>query len=232
MKDPRHLVSGDADGEARQLLRAGLEEEVPTGAEARLLATLGLGTPLMRLESLAEDPVTHCPTPSATTAGAVHGAAALLAKPALLVLGAALLLGGGALWARNAQVAGTKAATQPERVHPRAREASATQAPLPQAKAVEPSPSIADEIQALDEVRRALRVRDGHAARDALDRFARAHPHAVLDQEATLLRVETLLLVGASDEARKIGERFLARHPKSPHARRVRRLLEAAHFLP
>lgn len=83
--------------------------------------------------------------------------------------------------------------------------------------------SLDEEIARLELARRSLRAKDGQRALAALDR---ATPHVrLLASEAALLRVEALLLVGRRAEAERLARPFLDRHPSSPHAERLRRLL-------
>jgi hypothetical protein len=87
------------------------------------------------------------------------------------------------------------------------------------------SADISDEIAAIETARRAF---DGGSAREGLaviDRYLLDHPRGALVPEATVLRIEGLLLSGDSARARALGEAFLRSHPKSPHVQRVRSLI-------
>ncbi|MCL2448938.1 MAG: hypothetical protein FWD17_08330, partial [Polyangiaceae bacterium] len=70
-------------------------------------------------------------------------------------------------------------------------------------------------LQASD-AREALRQLDAYEARVASPRFA---------QEATVLRVEALMALGATDQARAVAESFLAGEPESTYSRRIRSIL-------
>jgi hypothetical protein len=65
-------------------------------------------------------------------------------------------------------------------------------------------------------------------ARDALARLHEydvRYPGGALALEATALRVEALLRAGDRTKGQALGERFVARHPNSPYAARIRSLL-------
>lgn len=95
----------------------------------------------------------------------------------------------------------------------------------PAASAVVAAPSLADEVAALDGARRALASSDGAGALRALDAFQGTFPRARLGTEALVLRVEALVLAGRPADARALGEPFVAAHPDSPFAPRVRRAI-------
>jgi TolA-binding protein len=103
--------------------------------------------------------------------------------------------------------------------------------PVPPASAVAPAPlrsdTLAAEIVALDQARSALRNRQPARALVALDDYARRFPGGVLAPEAGVLRIEALLADGNRTEAQRFGRQFLAAHPASPLAARVRALLES-----
>ena len=91
------------------------------------------------------------------------------------------------------------------------------------------SPSgLGSEISLLDRARRALDSGDSNAALAALDEHGAKYESGSLVEEAELLRLEALLQRGQSAAALGQAKAFLAAHPKSPHAGRVRRLMERA----
>ncbi|MBN9166056.1 MAG: hypothetical protein J0I07_34220, partial [Myxococcales bacterium] len=63
------------------------------------------------------------------------------------------------------------------------------------------------------------------AALRELDAYDAEFPHGLLRPEATVLRTRTLLAQGRREEAVKLAEDFLAKHPRSVHANRIRALL-------
>ena len=85
--------------------------------------------------------------------------------------------------------------------------------------------SIAAEIESLDRARARLQRGDARAALGALDAYRRAHPAGVLQQEASLLRIEALVRSGDAAAARRVARAFLRDYPQSPHVARVRALL-------
>jgi TolA-binding protein len=89
-----------------------------------------------------------------------------------------------------------------------------------------PAPtSLTDEVAALDGAREALGGGDPGRALRALDDHDRRFPRGALGPEATVLRVEALAQRGDRAAATRLGAAFLAAHPRSPHAARLRTLL-------
>lgn len=97
-------------------------------------------------------------------------------------------------------------------------------AAAPTTRPAAPTPSITEEIALVARARQALRAGDVAGAASALDAHDRQFPRGALAEESAVLRVET---VHATDPARgkKLGRAFLAKHPESPHAARVRALV-------
>jgi hypothetical protein len=91
-------------------------------------------------------------------------------------------------------------------------------APAPAARAA--SSSIAEEVSALDRARGAIAARQPAEALRALDEYERIAGPRVLGQEASVLRVEALLLAGDRAGAANLARRLLAAAPRSPHAPR------------
>jgi hypothetical protein len=126
------------------------------------------------------------------------------------------------------QADGTLAAV-PQRGHT-SRARSANELPIesttgPSSGAFVPSRQLAGEVAMLDQARSAFVAGDGERTLDLLGRYSREFPGAVLNHEATLLRIEALFLTGSPDAASSLGREFLATYPNSTHASRVRRLL-------
>jgi hypothetical protein len=94
----------------------------------------------------------------------------------------------------------------------------------PAAIVAEPSP-LESEIAILDSAQRALAAGLPSVALQNLDTHHRLFPNPHLLPEATLVRIESLLALGRSVEARKLGEQLLAAQPTGALSRRVRSLL-------
>jgi hypothetical protein len=88
--------------------------------------------------------------------------------------------------------------------------------------------ALAEEVQILDGAREALVGSDPAAALAALERHHRRFGGGALGPEATVLRIEALLQNGDRAGAARLAREFLAAHPGSPHASRVRSLLPPA----
>jgi len=108
----------------------------------------------------------------------------------------------------------------------RARAAKiATPARMGSAPALGPTPTPEAELLLLLRARRSLR-RDPSAAHALLEQHAATYPDGIFAQERELLSVEALLRQRARSEAFRRAERFIARHPSSPYAVRLRSMLE------
>jgi hypothetical protein len=87
---------------------------------------------------------------------------------------------------------------------------------------------LALEVESLDRVRTALASSDASSALRELDAFSGRFPSAALAPEATVLRVQALLESGHREAAERLARRFIAASPGSPHAARVRLLIEGS----
>jgi outer membrane protein assembly factor BamD (BamD/ComL family) len=82
-----------------------------------------------------------------------------------------------------------------------------------------------DELAPLERARADLRSGRPVDALFSIDLYERNFSPGTFDQEAVVLRIEALLQAGERTKAASIGSQFLASHPTSPHAARVRTLL-------
>ncbi len=242
MKDPQRLLEGGGSAQELLLLRAGETEEPSDLGKQKLAAALGIALGVTATAGAA----------TASQAGAGAGAAtsiapgAKIATPWLLSLLGGAVLGGAALTyvamrpAEQAPVAvvqpAPKAQVRASEPEPEATPQALPEAPKPSeieepaepaARSVASSDpkSIAREIAALDDVRRALSAGEPQKALKQLGDYGRSHPRGVLRQEATLLRIEALARVGDRAAARRLADRFLSANPASPHEKRIRALV-------
>jgi hypothetical protein len=81
------------------------------------------------------------------------------------------------------------------------------------------------ESRRVAQARSLLQNGDAASALAELDGIERAFPRGSLAQEREALRIEGLLATGARARAREAARRFLAEHPKSPHAAAAERAL-------
>jgi hypothetical protein len=86
--------------------------------------------------------------------------------------------------------------------------------------------SLAKDIHALDRARQALGRRDAETALRALDELDRGMPTGVLSPEATVVRIEALLLRGDRARAAGLARRFISEFPRSPHVPRLKAVAE------
>lgn len=82
------------------------------------------------------------------------------------------------------------------------------------------------EIALMDSARGAMAVGAHARALQTLRRYDSTYPKGNFRPEATALRVECLVRLGHTSEARVLGQRFVARHRGSPLADRVTRLID------
>ena len=87
------------------------------------------------------------------------------------------------------------------------------------------APSPERELVLLQRSQSAL-DRDPRAALALAEEHARDHPQGVFAQEREILAIEALLKLRQRPAALARADRFLQRHPESPHSTRVRALLE------
>jgi hypothetical protein len=110
---------------------------------------------------------------------------------------------------------------------------AATSSTAPMAATVlEPRPpalGLGQQVAALDRARDALASGNASGALRFVDEYDRQFPRGALAQEATALRIEALLQQGNRDAAVRLADRFLASNPRSPHAARIRLLVQGAH---
>ena len=88
--------------------------------------------------------------------------------------------------------------------------------------------ALGDQAALVDRARAALASGDAATAARLADEYDARFPSGVLGQEATVVRIQALVMRGDIASARVLGERFLAENGASPHAARVRRLLGIA----
>jgi len=100
--------------------------------------------------------------------------------------------------------------------------ASSPADPRPRASARPPATTLTEEIAALDAASEALGAGDASRALRALDDHDRRFAGGMLGPEAVVLRIDALVLRGDRASAARLGEAFLAAHPRSPHASHIR----------
>jgi hypothetical protein len=114
---------------------------------------------------------------------------------------------------------------RPERGASVAPPAEPVAAPPPPAPAAALTGNVMAEVASLDRARAALAARDASGALARLAAHEAAFPRGALLPEAILLRVRALRELGRYAEASAVAERFLASHPDSAQAARLRALV-------
>ncbi len=108
---------------------------------------------------------------------------------------------------------------QGERVPTTAAAPAATAA----APATTPTPAdrLREEAEGVRKARQLLREKNASAAMVELDRLAKLVPNGPLEEEREVLTIESLMMTGSTDAARRRAARFLMERPQSVHAARV-----------
>jgi len=249
MKDPVRLLDGGASELERALLHAGAAEEPPAGGASGVLVALGLTAGLTASAGASASESMRASAQLGAPALGYGAKWAVLAGGGMVL--AALSWAGYAALSGAAPserltpsptptpslipsptpspsltprpiptpslVPGPSAGPSPVRA-PSAGEARDSAAPQAEAR------SIAGEIAALDRARRALASGDAGAALGGLDRYRADFPRGVLQQEASVLRIEALWRAGQRARARELTRAFERAHPGSPHLERIRTL--------
>ena len=87
--------------------------------------------------------------------------------------------------------------------------------------------SLAEQVQSLDRARVALNSGNPGSALAEISRYRKAWPHGVFLTEASVLEIEALAARGERSLAATRAASFVAAHPDSPQAERLRRLIPA-----
>jgi len=241
VKDPQPLLDDGATAFELALLQAGDADQPTPKARQAALAALGLSGAVLGASS-----------PVAAAAGSAvpsWGTRLLAAKwwtiGALVTASAAAGLGYATWHGEPAPTPSAKAA--PQRAQPRSvalatppagPDVAAPPSPaitsaqervsssLPRSPSSASNLGIQEQIALIDRARGAVAAHQPAAAMAALDDYQRRFPRGVLTQEATLLRVETLLARGDKTGAVRLGRQFLERYPRSAMAARVKALID------
>ena len=109
----------------------------------------------------------------------------------------------------------------------RAVRAASASAPLASADG-SPASSLAEQVRSLDRARVALGFGDAGTALDEIAHYRKAWPQGVFLTEASVLEIEALAARGQRALAAARAASFVAAHPDSPQAERLRRLIPVA----
>jgi hypothetical protein len=230
MKDPDRLSDG-ADGLEASLLRTAKKYRVSDEARRRAYAAVGLGAP-----------------PAAPGGGVARAAASGSKLKALTLVGLSVAVVGvgarhlllsprGAPEAAGPRIAVPSAPPVPSQASPAASSVvmpseAPTTKELPRARVARsngvPEPEsggdLRAEVAALDAASRALDRGDATGALSLIGTYWRSFPRGSLGLEAKVLEAECLDRAGRHEEAAARARAFLAHHPTSPLAGRMRQL--------
>ncbi|MBX3272056.1 MAG: hypothetical protein KF729_17455, partial [Sandaracinaceae bacterium] len=113
-------------------------------------------------------------------------------------------------------------AEEEEAIAPDVTPAPAEPGPRRARAGLSPAPSLSSETELLRDAHRALQAGAPARALTLLDEHAARFPSGALSEERAATRVLALCEAGREDSARSEAARFLAAHPRSMHAARVR----------
>jgi TolA-binding protein len=85
--------------------------------------------------------------------------------------------------------------------------------------------SVGGELASVDQAREALSKGNAARALRILDDHDARYPNGSLAQEATVVRVQALLMQGNIPRATAVGRSFVDAHPESPYAAQIRRII-------
>ncbi len=220
------------------LLELSRREHAPAGARARALEALGLVAAASTVAAM---------TSAAATTG--RGTAVILKLVSIPLVGAGLVAGGWAIEraSRTRAVAAIEApsitsvgstagapSSAPALTTTAEATASAAAAnsapPVPSARVMRTEGAagkLSREVQALELVQNALAAHNGGFALKLLDRYGAEFPTGALGSEATVLRVQALLMNGNRASAQALADSYSSAHPDSPYAHRIQDILQS-----
>lgn len=242
MNDPERLHdAGTAD--ERRLIALARSDSPPLGALERTFTTLGVASVVALVPGAAQAAGLGSGAAAATSVASGSGVT-LVSLAKWLSLGA---LGGivtaaaatAATWTSRTSAPSAPAAALPSITLGRpaapagslpSRSEASELSSAPRAPAVPPAASSASdtlgaELSLLERTRRALAEGRANEARALLGVHRQRFDAPALSEEADVLRIEVLLAHGELELGEQSARDFLAAHPKSPHAERVRSLL-------
>jgi hypothetical protein len=89
--------------------------------------------------------------------------------------------------------------------------------------------TLREEFALIETARRQLAAGDAAGSLSTIDRYDQSFKGGVLADEAAVTRIEALFATaGQGERAAALARRYLEDHPTSPHAERVRSLLQGA----
>jgi hypothetical protein len=234
MTEPRRLLEDDTDPLQQQLLAVGRSYRASSRTRARTAAALGLSlVPVLATSKASAATQFASPLAKIATVGLVASSTSFLAyqvfvsrdtveSPAPLVTISDPIPPRAALAEPEAEKPTEPAEASVEVPSEPPRVTSTSQAPV-----VRSNPGSTDalsvELARLDGARKKLAAGQATAALEALDAYGREFPRGSLRLEASVLRIEALAKAGRTSEARDRAKRFLAAHPNSVLAARVKR---------
>jgi hypothetical protein len=247
VNEPRRLLEESADQVELALLRADLADVPPRESMGRTLSALGVGAGVglgagsaSATASVVASKITVAASAKWIGAFIIGGTLAIGAAkwpryPDVArseVAPAVAAVSPGVVRAPADTVATDPAPAKAEAPHDAivqvvdsSRRVARAAAPRASSLQANPDEGLADQIGMIDRARRSVASHDPNGALVALDDYQRQFPRGALAPEAAVLRIEALAQQGDRSRATVLARKFLAAHPKSPQAARLRSLL-------
>lgn len=240
MMEPRRLLEESTSDVERALLNAGATYRCSATSRTKTLAALGLaGSAVLSAGAVslsATSLIAKLGWPKLILAVAAIGAVTAIplgyyvwhrhtSEPVQLSAPAVGAIETGPSPAANRGQPGQAIAPPAAQDAPVDVGAKAAVSPKAETKVEASSAALSDELNALDGVRSVLASGDAAGALTRLDTYNKAFPKGRLQLEAEVLRIDALMKSGQTDLAKKRAQAFLAKHPNSVLASRVRGLL-------
>lgn len=214
---PEPLLAAEATDFERRLLESARQDRPSAATSARMAKALGLAA------GAAKAAATEAAAGKAAAAGAA-GAGAGTAWPWISVGLVGLAVAGTVIATRTSSHesrTAPQAVTAPAPTASSPLEAPTDVSPPDRPKQAEAAADLGDQIALLDGARSAIEAGASRRALETLRRYEQRYPGGSFRPEATALKVEALVKLGRTTEARALAERFVTEHRGSLLARRV-----------
>ena len=222
---PERLLASDATDFERRMLEAALQKKPSSAASARMATALGV--------TVATIGSATATTTVAAGATATKGAAAAgaTAWPWVTVGVIGLAVAGAFVGTRVGHETRAPQAVPPVAAPlapapvvvpaPAAIAEPAARTVTPRGRATTAAGELQDQVALIDAARESTAAGAGQRALEILRRYQDKYPTGSFRPEATAIKIEALMKLGRSAEARALAERFVAEHRGSLLARRV-----------
>jgi len=221
---PERLLEGDATAFERRVLEQALARGPSKQLTQRMAQALGVGVTALAAPPSAAAPAPVTPAVASSSTVTWIGVSAVVVT--LSVAGALVGLPGGqtspaARPAPRLEMPAPAVAPVPDDVSGSGSSPGALPPSARPPVAVRAASELRGEIELVDSARAAVAQNAGGRALEVLGRYETHYPRGSFFPEATAVKVEALMQVGRTEEARALAARFVATHPGTLLADRV-----------